>query len=353
MAAKANRIHDVPPREAADKWVLVLAFLLGVCGAFALKYFESHPFLVALWSASILLVYVAATWLLGRLRIESEIIGDNCYYLGFVFTLASLAGTLYLLEQTGGQTEAIRDVISGFGVALTSTILGIILRVLLIRMRPDIVSRDREARIELHSMVRDFRANLSESLAHLKRFSVETGQILSEQRDEIRAASKETIEAQKQALAVSIEGQAKMVSETLAVATDKASEAIADAVANSATASHEELLVRIAGMREAVADLARKESEILKTLVENSTGISSEGDRIQAALAKLADRLEAVSVNLDAAAKHVSHELEPAANTIASAVTDAAKTTHKLAGQVSAELSGRRRGGFWGWRRSR
>ena len=220
-------------------------------------------------------------------------------------------------------------------------------------MRPDIVSRDREARIELHSAVRDFRTNLSASLAHLKRFSVETGQILSEQRDEIRAASKETIEAQKRALATSIEGQTKMVSETLAVATDKASEAIVDAVANSATVSHEELLVRIDGMRKAVADLARKESEILKTLVENSTSISSEGDRIQVALAKLADRLEAVSANLDAAAKHVSHELEPAANTIASAVTDAAKTTQKLAGQISAELSDKRRGCFWGWRRSR
>ena len=111
VANRTNRIHDVTPREAADKWVLVFAFLFGVCGAFALKYLDRHPFLVALWSASILLLYVVATWLLGRLRIESEIIGDNCYYLGFVFTLASLAGTLYLLEQTGGQTEAIRDVI--------------------------------------------------------------------------------------------------------------------------------------------------------------------------------------------------------------------------------------------------
>ena len=30
-----------------------------------------------------------------------EIIGDNCYYLGFVFTLTSLAVTLYLLHKIG------------------------------------------------------------------------------------------------------------------------------------------------------------------------------------------------------------------------------------------------------------
>ncbi len=342
-----------------NKLVLVLAFLLGVGGIFALKYLELDqapaPFLAALWSAFILLAYAAVTWRPKRFQVEAETIGDNCYYLGFVFTLASLAGTLYLLGQAEGQgqTEAIRNVVSGFGVALTSTILGIILRVLHIRMNPDIASLRRETRTELYAAVRDFRANLSASLVYLKRFSVETVQILSEQRDEIRSASKETIEAQTQALTIGIEGQTKMVNEALAVATAKATEVIADAVANSATASHKELLARIAEMREDVEDLARKESEILKTLVEDSTSISSEGNKIQAALAKLADRLEAVLANLDAAAKHVSHELEPAANTIASAVTDAAKTTRKLADQISAELSGKRKGRFWGWWRSR
>ena len=337
-----------------DKWALAFAFLLGTGGTFILKYYETDLFLVVLWSASVLLAYAAAARWVGRHRIEVETIGDNCYYLGFVLTLVSLASTLYLLVRAEGQAEAIRDVISGFGVALTSTILGIILRVLHIRMSPDVASLDRETRVELHAAVRNFRTNLSASLRELKHFSVETAQMLSEQRDEIRASSKEAIEAQKQVLAASVEEQMRMMSDTLAAATDKATQMIADAVSNSVAASHEKLLSRVAEMREAVADLARKESEVLKTLVEDSAGISSGSVKVQTALAELADRLEAVSTSLEAAARHVSHELEPAASNIASTVVDAANTTRELATQISAELQNARKGSFWNWfRRSK
>ena len=350
MATKANPIYDVTRSEMMDKWALAFAFLLGTGGTFILKFYETEPFLVVLWSAFILLAYATAARWVGRQRIEVETIGDNCYYLGFVLTLVSLASTLYLLVRAEGQTEVIRDVISGFGVALTSTILGIILRVLHIRMSPDMASLDRQTRIELHAAVRSFRTNLSASLRELKHFSVETAQMLSEQRDAIRGASKEAIEAQKQILTVSIEEQMRMMSETIATATDEATQAISGAVSNSAAASHEKLLDRVAEMREAVADLARKESEILNKLIEDSTGISSEGGKIQTALIELVDRLEALSTNLDAAAKHVSNELEPAAINIANTIVDAANTTREL----EVELKNARRGnGFWGRRRSR
>ncbi len=398
MANRIKRIYDISPRDAADKWALGLAFFLGAGGAFALKHLGAPPLLVMFWSASILLAYVAVAWLLKRLQIEAETIGDNCYYLGFVFTLASLAGTLHLLGWTEGKADAIRDVISGFGVALTSTILGIVLRVLLIRMRPDIVARDREARRELHFAVRDFRVNLSASLTDLKHFSVETVQVLSEQREEIRAATRETIKAltasieeqtkmagdaltaaadktakaitgaltnaassheeirvttreTTKALTASVEEQTKMAGDALTAAADKTAKAITDALTKAA-ASHEEFIAQVAGMREAVADLARRESEILKTLVEDSTSVSRESDKMQSALARLAERLEAVSANLDAAASRVSGELEPAANTMVSAVLDAGEAIRKMTAQ------GARRAPFWRrllppWRRPR
>ena len=205
MAARTNHIYDVTRSEMMDKWALAFAFLLGTGGTFILKYYETNPFLVVLWSAFILLAYAAVARWVGRHRIEVETIGDNCYYLGFVLTLVSLASTLYLLVRAEAQTEVIRDVISGFGVALTSTILGIILRVLHIRMSPDMASLDRQTRVELHAAVRNFRTNLSASLRELKHFSIETAQMLSEQRDAFRGASKEVIEVQTQILTVSVE----------------------------------------------------------------------------------------------------------------------------------------------------
>ena len=350
MTAKTNPIYDVTRSEMMDKWALAFAFLLGTGGIFILKFYETDPFLVVLWSAFILLAYAAAARWVGRQRIEVETIGDNCYYLGFVLTLVSLASTLYLLVRAGGQTEVIRDVISGFGVALTSTILGIILRVLHIRMSPDMASLDRQTRIELHAAVRNFRTNLSASLRELKHFSVETAQMLSEQRDAIRGASKEVIESQQQILTVSVEEQMRMMNDMIAAETDKATQKISNAVANSVAASQENLFTSVTEMREAVADLARKESEILNKLIEDSTGISSESGKIQTALIELADRLEVVSANLDSVAKNVSNELEPAAINIANTIVDAANTTREL----EVELKNARRGnGFWGRWRSR
>lgn len=293
MVARTNPIRDVKRSEAADKWVLGLAFLLGAAGIYAIKikYSEIHPFSVAVWSVIILLLYVGSAWWVGKSRIEAETIGDNCYYLGFVFTLASLAITLYLLVQTKGQTAEIRDVISGFGVALSSTIFGIILRVLHIRMSPDIASLDRQTRIELHAAVRSFRTNLSASLRELKHFSVETAQMLSEQRDAIYGMSKETIETHKQFVKTSMEEQAKILNETLADATGEAAETITDAVAKTTNVAYEELLNSISGMRKAVADLAREESETLKKLVEDSAGISGESVKVQAALEDFAGEI--------------------------------------------------------------
>lgn len=333
MAAPAKPVPDPAPSEAADKGLLVFAFLLGVCGAFVLKFhLGMSPVSVALWAAFVLLAYAAAAWWIGReRRTETEIIGDNCYYLGFVFTLVSLAGTLYLLAKTEAQADALRDVISGFGVALTSTILGIVLRVLHIRMSPNIAPLRRETRRELYVAVRDFRTHLSASIRDLKHFSIETMQLLNEQRNEMHTASKATIEAQRQALEAGVEGHTTMTRDVLTAATDKTTRAVADAFADSVAASHQEFLASVAQMREAVADLARKESETLQKLVDDSSAISSESAKVRDELAQLAHRLEAVSAHLETATRHISDKLEPATNALV-------KETQKR---------NRREGGFW------
>ena len=101
MAAKTNPIYDVTRSEVMDKWALAFAFLMGTGVTFILKYYETNPFLVVLWSASVLLAYAAAARWVGRHRIEVETIGDNCYYLGFVLTLVSLGQ--YALSACAGR----------------------------------------------------------------------------------------------------------------------------------------------------------------------------------------------------------------------------------------------------------
>ena len=183
-------------QDHLDKAALVAAFLFGAVGSWGAKALGFGPFVAVGWTVAAMAFYVAAVTILGRLRIEPEAIGDNCSYLGFLLTLSSLAATLYQLAGSEEQAELMRSIIGGFGIALISTILGILLRVISIQLRPDIVARDRETRIELQRAARNLRLEPAASVAAMKLFSVEAIQLAAEQGARTRAAAEAAAEAQ-------------------------------------------------------------------------------------------------------------------------------------------------------------
>jgi len=61
-----------------------------------------------------------------------------------------------LTGEASTSSDAIPRAVSGFGVALTLTVMGVFLCVIHMQMRPDIVARDREARRDLSHRARDF-----------------------------------------------------------------------------------------------------------------------------------------------------------------------------------------------------
>ncbi len=175
-------------QEILNRGGLVLAFVIGCGGILYLKLQEFPIYVTIGFPIAVLFVYWLAALTISDKRIY-EMVGDNCYYLGFVFTLTSLAVTLYLLYDSADaarENQLLPETISGFGVALSSTIVGIVLRVVMQRMTPDISQQESEARVDLDLAIRDFRTHLSMSIGELKRYSVETSQILVEQRDAVQ-----------------------------------------------------------------------------------------------------------------------------------------------------------------------
>lgn len=166
-----QRLHAASAYDNLDRLALILAFLGGSGGIILLKTSPMGLVAPALFAVGVLFAYAGLLWLSGRVSLEPEAIGDNCYYLGFLFTLTSLSVTLYQLSEATGQMDLQRDIIAGFGVALSSTVVGVFLRVLLLQYRPDIVVRDRIARVELVQAGREFRTALSQSLIGMKSFS--------------------------------------------------------------------------------------------------------------------------------------------------------------------------------------
>lgn len=212
-------------REALDRAALLAAFLLGAGGSVALKLAGVPPLWAALWPIAVLAAYVLASLGTRAAAIEPEAVGDNCYYLGFLFTLASLATTLYQIRdlgtaEGGGLAGAgvIPEVISGFGVALSSTIAGVFGRVMLMQMRPDVAARDLEARRDLQVGAREFRAALSAASRGLKAAAVESAQHTAEREAEIRRLGEEQASAMAEATTRAVEFAQRLAEESEAAA---------------------------------------------------------------------------------------------------------------------------------------
>ncbi len=341
------------------KSILAVSFFIGTAGIGVFRMGGGSgtelQWYGAICSVTVILVYCLVAWIpsLSRnlsdkfeISTDPEIVGDNCYYLGFVFTLVSLAITLYRLLPSGSETvtsDMLGDVISGFGIALVSTIFGIVLRVLHIRVRPDIDVLSEDSRREIEVAVHDFRRNLSASVLALNDFAIETQQVLSEKREDMREKAAEDAKAQRQALAKSFETQVLALGDALRPATRKAVATLTDSVAEAAAAGHEELVARVAGMRASVSDLARRETEAIEALIKDA-------ERTRNELSQFGTTISLLARNFDSAATDVFSHIDPAIGafrdkisgaTEALAVSDSALL--ELAGKlkvISANISG-------------
>ena len=317
----------------AHKWALVAAFVFGAAGIVGLKYDEETPFQAAFWSIVVILLYAAAAWAIRRAgrrsarRLDPEAAGDNCYYLGFVFTLVSLAVTLWRLSpETGGalDDETFPQLISGFGVALSSTIVGIVLRVLHVRMEAEPETLARDARDGLAAAVDEFRDNLLSANRLLHNFTMETAQVLSEQRADMRRLATETEAAHRRALTESVDAHMNALRDALGAATERAVAAIADGVIEVTRAAHDELAQR-------VAELGRRETETLGSLVDGVSRFSGGLTRFETAMGALAASLESVGAG-------VSQRFDPAAGAFDAGVARAAERLAE-SGAVLSELT--------------
>ena len=109
---------------------------------------------------------------LGRPKFDHA--GDNLYYVGFLYTLISLAVSLYLFTSDGYTEEIVR----GFGVALSSTVFGLIGRVF-VNQSPEDEAAVVEARARgtLVSAHHELRAQMDYAIEDYKRFRQDLGEL--------------------------------------------------------------------------------------------------------------------------------------------------------------------------------
>lgn len=170
------------------------------------------------------------------LRLRDDQAGDNLYYMGFLFTLTSLAVSLY--QFTGeGSAEAI---VQNFGIAIASTIAGIALRIFFHQMRRDPVEVEATARLELADASRRVKRELEGTVLEFAYFRRMTLQTMTDGVDEM----KEMLGEMRQAMAGEIQKMAGDISRPLEETSRKSGDTV-EALAERISAILDEVAERL------------------------------------------------------------------------------------------------------------
>ena len=293
MRSRTKRIYGASASATSEAMPLIIAFVAGIAGSVAFKFLPVHPFVGAGWAIFILAAYAIYTYNATQLRLDTETIGDNCYYLGFLFTLTSLAVTLYFVIQApvSQRADVIPEVISGFGVALASTIGGVFLRVLMLQLKVDMESRERRERQELNEASRRFRTELGMSLDQIKAFSVESLQQGAEREGRMREAFDKLLSEMQGELLKSAEEFGPALRESVRMQTQASLDMVTTAVHDS-------------------SDLAAKSiGEALSDMTEVTTKMLSQNTEAAGVVRKSVDQLMASTEALTAGASDTIERL--------------------------------------------
>lgn len=173
MAPGSNR-RPAGPELPSGRGLFLAFFVGGGIAILSMKSLSDSPILAVVLPILLMGSYALLLVEWPGLRPRYEFAGDNLYYLGFLYTLISLAISLYRFN-TDGATSAI---VTNFGLALTSTILGLAGRILLNQPR-DEATTDAEtgARENLARANRRLRAEMEYSIEEFQRFRIEAKQV--------------------------------------------------------------------------------------------------------------------------------------------------------------------------------
>lgn len=305
-----------------DRAMFFAFFIAGVIVIVALKTLVDSQFVVTAIPCILMLGYACLLWDFGESRARYDGAGDNLYYLGFLYTLTSLAYSLYAFSADEEDTEVI---VTNFGIAIATTILGMALRILLARpvvddpavleeaARLELATTARKLRAEMSYIVATFRESLEGDLRNLCR-GVETftqqleqdlkhfRERLSQEAEEIREINVKTTE------------RLQSVERSMERVEDGTNEAALALVAR--VRELEESTSTIKSFTESVHRLDTRIVEAVNTVAGCSGAIASGADGIRESLEAQAKGIADIDFRraFDRAIEPASNELRDAAN---------------------------------------
>jgi hypothetical protein len=301
---------------------IVFAFFLAIGAAYIVA--AKSLGVSALWTTLIpLLIISTYATILGFarfLRLRDDQAGDNLYYLGFLYTLTSLGVSLWQFSASGGA----ETIVTNFGIAVSSTILGVALRVIFGQMRQDPLEVERSARLELAEAARRVRQELDSAVLELSSFRRATQQSLAEG----------MLETQKQIDLVSetVVGALKDLSERSVAPFEGASKQAGDALAklsNTLASGLEQNANRLDQETSHLASTAKEMTEAIK-------GIEVQLKSLQMPDGVIEIKLQPTIRSMTKALKDLSERLGAQVDHLQAAVTTSAAATQEATAKSQA-----------------
>ena len=222
------------PGESKNTLALFGAFIFGATGIILLQVlFDSRlhgAIAAAIWS--ILMIVLLGTYYWANEIDDREQEGDNLYYLGLLFTLTALIWTIIhsfdILGSNINQmrfNERVGSLLSNFGIALISTVVGILARIVLHSFQYGSLGESEDsnpgADMSLDMAARRFRMELStatDSFSHYNRLISARAEAVERKIEQAAYRSVRNIEQTGKDASIKIEKAFLQVAESTGVA---------------------------------------------------------------------------------------------------------------------------------------
>lgn len=282
MAKKPSVSPTFLGKDASVWAAFTFAFFL-ILGVFCIaigKYLRWPQVWITAAPVIVMLVYSTLLFTSRFLRLRDDQAGDNLYYLGFLYTLTSLGFSLWEF-----QNDISDEIVKNFGIAISTTIVGVALRVIFQQMRQDPLEVERAARLELAEAARKVRTELDETAMHFSHFQRTIVQRGLDAEAEIRERTSTDL---------------KLVAEGIQGLPEKVAEALADA------------------NKQAKADLTAFSQTLLKNIETTTARIGQSADDLATILDDVAERLKAIHIPQEVAAEAI----HPLARSLSEAIRE-------------------------------
>lgn len=324
-----DRLRD---RGFVDQWGFILFAVSGSGLIIFAKSFGIPGQWVACGAIAVMFVYALIIAHVGTGRLRADQAGDNCYYLGLIYTLASLSFAIATFDPD----HSASTIVQGFGIALASTVAGLVLRVFFSQGRPDLENIEEQARLELTKATSRLKGELSHAVVSMSDFRRQIHQSLAEMGEIARKDMEDAASASVSDVRTIVEEATAGLKEMV----DAAARAIRDEASGFASRSkryanafdgllvklesHSGNLDRITASHELLAAAADESSQIarqalasLGSLNEQSKSTLAVGQALRESATQFNQQMEQVRATIEALEKSVLAFQEESARRLA------------------------------------